>query len=249
MCYLVCQIYLFGWKQEFNCVRGIPRTCHFGKSHDASLALGECNNSFVISEMRADARSRWGRFPQMTRYTGFLSNSQRYAMYRRMYLWCRRMSWGVRRRRFSAAAAAAAQLLSVGPPPALPVHSRSNQWVCLQWEERGGGGGDPSPRAGNEVRQRLCTKMWRIVAAFLSTSCQVDFFRLKCFYLVLVELRSQDDPLNATKVWRSSWTVLSSSTKYFTWLFQFLNEPTLYFYSERNMVLSTPRHCLPAIAL
>lgn len=62
------------------------------------------------------------------------------------------------------------------------------------------GGGDPSPRAGNEVRQRLCTKMWRIVAAFLSTSCQVDFFRLKCFYLVLVELRSQDDPLNATKV-------------------------------------------------
>lgn len=42
--------YLFGWKQEFNRVRGIPRTCHFWQSHDAeACAPGERNNSVVIS--------------------------------------------------------------------------------------------------------------------------------------------------------------------------------------------------------
>lgn len=45
-------MYLFGWKQEFNCVRSLPGTCHFWQSHDARLALrsGECGNSVVISD-------------------------------------------------------------------------------------------------------------------------------------------------------------------------------------------------------
>lgn len=42
----------------------------------------------------------------------------------------------------------AAQLLSVAPPPALPVLlSRSNQWVCLQREE-----GRDVPLSGQEIK-------------------------------------------------------------------------------------------------
>lgn len=38
-------MYLFGWKQEFNCARSVPRTCHFWESHDATLALRERSKS------------------------------------------------------------------------------------------------------------------------------------------------------------------------------------------------------------
>lgn len=127
--------YLFGWKQEFNRVRGIPRTCHFWQSHDAkACAPGERNNSVVIPR---EAAARRGRFlPQITALQLTLDQIRRSSSFSMKQEKKKLLQWVEDdRRRFSSCAA---PLLSVAPPPALSVLSG---WIngCVYKERRGEG--------------------------------------------------------------------------------------------------------------
>lgn len=152
--------YLFGWKQEFNRVRGIPRTCHFWQSHDAkACAPGERNNSVVIPR---EAAARRGRFlPQITALQLTLDQIRRSS------------SFSMKQEKRSCFSGLK-MIGGVSPPVLL------RSWVSLLrlrsqsspagsmgvFTKRGGGrerekegergGVTPPPSAGNEVRQTMC---------------------------------------------------------------------------------------------
>lgn len=56
-----CEIYLFGWKQEFNSVRRILGACHLRMSHDASRALPATPTTLLLPSQTQDGRLRRGR--------------------------------------------------------------------------------------------------------------------------------------------------------------------------------------------
>lgn len=62
------EIYLFGWKQEFNSVRRILGACHLGKSHDASRALSAGPTTPLSPPRTQDSRLRRGRWHSIGRF-------------------------------------------------------------------------------------------------------------------------------------------------------------------------------------
>lgn len=120
------EIYLFGWKQEFNSVRRILGACHLGKSHDASRALSAGPTTPLSPPRTQDSRLRRGRWHSIGRFwLSFRFHEERRCEFHGLGGLKRSL-----RHRCSAA-----QLQSVAPPPALPLLFLLNQWVCLQWKE------------------------------------------------------------------------------------------------------------------